>query len=350
MHALSSSRPRHDDGPLTLEVHDDGAPAGWDGALAADGGVVFHCAAWADHKGTQGGEPLFCVWRDQDGGVAGRALGIRRPPSGSRAGRLAARLVFDSPPTSGRRGADFVRPLSSWARRHRALIEVGLGSFDAIGSWTPGALPRPQARIEYVVPDGDADDVWGGMRSLARRKVKKAEKGGLECRAVSDRESLRAFAAIYETTLARLNASKGVPTLGLDLDRHAASLAALVDRGHGRLYAALRDGELVAATLFATFGARAYLVYSGATDAGRDDGAPFLILSTALRELRADGFPHLNLGGAAPDAPQPESLDHGLHQFKTRFGAAVEERTSGSLLLRPARARLVGTARRVVRR
>jgi lipid II:glycine glycyltransferase (peptidoglycan interpeptide bridge formation enzyme) len=107
---------------------------------------------------------------------------------------------------------------------------------------------------------------------------------------------------------------------------------------------------MVGGTMFANFADRAYLIYSGATDAGRDEGAPFLILFTALKELRASGYPNVNLGGAAGDAPDPDSADHGLHQFKTRFGAAAEPRTSGTLRLRPLRARAVERVRGLVGR
>jgi lipid II:glycine glycyltransferase (peptidoglycan interpeptide bridge formation enzyme) len=127
-------------------------------------------------------------------------------------------------------------------------------------------------------------------------------------------------------------------------------VAALVERDRGRLYVAVQDGRIVGGTLFATFADRAYLVHTGATDAGREEGAPFLVLFTALTELREAGFVHINLGGAAPDAEKPESPDHGLHQFKTRFGAEREERTSGTIALHPMRARVVEATRRLVRR
>ena len=351
MRTLSTPRPRHD-GALTFEAHESAAPTGWDDALRDAGGVVFHSEAWAGHKTHDGGaEPLFCIWRDATSGdVAGRALGIRRPPSSTRAGRIVSKLAFDSTPTGAVGAADYVAPLAGWARTCRALIEVRLGSFDALSDWAPGGVPAPRRRTEYVLPPGGEEDVWAGMRSLARRKVKKAAAGGLECRRSSGTAELERFAAIYRTTMERLQASKGLDDPAVDVDRFAGSLAALLDRDHCRLYVALRAGEIVGGTAFATFGDRAYLVYSGATDAGRDDGAPFLILFTALGDLRASGFTHINLGGAAADAADPGSVDHGLHQFKTRFGAAAEERTSGELMLRPVRARLVESARRVVGR
>jgi hypothetical protein len=340
-------------GNLTLEIHPGEAPSGWDDDLLAGGGVVFHSAAWAAHK-TGGGEgdPLFCLWRQGAGGeVIARGLGIRRPGEGSRAARIAAKIGFDSPPTA-LTAADFVSPLAAWARQSPAVIEVGLGSFDAIGGWQAASLPRPRARCEYVIPPGGGEeDLWSGMRQLARRKVKRAEKSEFEGREARLPEELREFAAVYRTTEERLSRTKDyVPDANLDSERFAESLAQLTERGCGRLYGVFSAQGLEAGTVFATFGKRAYMIYSAATDRGREAGAPFLAMFAALRDLRAAGYEHLNLGGAGGDAADPESADHGLHQFKTRFGAEVEPRTSGSLPVRPLRAKLIAGSRRLVRR
>jgi hypothetical protein len=338
---------------LALEIHEDGAPPGWDDALRACGGVVFHSEAWAHYKVHEGGgEPLFCEWRDRASDeIVGRALAIRKPPRESLSGRLAAKLAFGSPPATDTAGEDFVSPLLGWARRSPGVIEVTLGSFDALGPWAPGGVPRPRARCEYALPRGGVDEVWTQMRQLARRKVKRAQKSALECRLANRPEELRAFADVYLATTERLQRNKGFdPGFKLDCDRFAGALDRLVESGQGRLYAVYRDGCLEAGTVFATFGDRAYMIYSGATDSGREEGGPFLALFESLLDLRATRHEHINLGGAGGDAADPESPEHGLHQFKTRFGANVEERTSGTLALRPLRARLVEGGRRLVRR
>lgn len=342
-------------GDLVLEIQPGKAPPGWDDALLGTGGVVFHSTAWAAHKtGAGEGDPLFCLWRDgAEGEVVGRGLGVRRPGEGSRAGRIAAKLGFDSPPATASAGRDFVAPLQSWARQSPALVEVTLGSYDALGPWREEPLPRSRPRTEYVLPPiGGEEELWSAMRKLARRKVKKAEKDGQEGREAPGPEELREFVAVYRTTEQRLSQAKRgyVPDVGPDAEAFAASIEQLTERGAGRLFASFAGGRLEAGTFFATFGERAYMIYSGATDEGREAGAPFLAMFAALRELRAAGYEQIGLGGAAGDAAEPGSGDHGLHQFKTRFGAAAEPRTSGALLVRPLRAKAVAGARRLVRR
>ncbi|MFL5897559.1 MAG: lipid II:glycine glycyltransferase FemX [Solirubrobacterales bacterium] len=336
-------------GILALEIHSEEAPPDWDDALRAGGGVVFHSRAWASYKVQEnGGEPLFCVWR-QGEEVIGRALAMRKPPRSSRIGRHAAKLVFDSPP-AGAAGDDFVAPLLDWCRRDRAVTEVALGTFDALGPWLPGELPGRRARCEFVLPAGDADDVWVQMRQLARRKVKRAQKAELSVRLAPAAAGVGEFADVYAVTEARLRQSKeSYRGVGFDRGSFAAALADLLGSGAGRLYGAFRGEDLEAGIVFTTFGERAYMIYSGATDPGREIGGPFLAMAEALRDLREDGYRTINLGGAAGDAADPASSEHGLYQFKTRFGAEVVELASGTLVPRPLRAKLVGAARRVVR-
>ncbi|MEZ5079023.1 MAG: GNAT family N-acetyltransferase [Solirubrobacterales bacterium] len=337
---------------LELDVHEGRAPSGWDEGLRAVGGVVFHCEAWADYKVREGGgEPLFFVWKE-GAEVAGRALAIRRPGRASRLGRLASKVSFDSPPaTPGRSGDDYVAPLRPWSRRSPGLVEVSLGSFDALGPWSPATPPHSRSRSEFPLPPGDAGAVWEGMRKLARRKVQRARKADLGIGVAGTERDFADFVEVFAVTQERLRRNKDyVPGHGFEDEVFRDAVAGLSASGAGRLYLARDGARLEAAVLFATFGERAYLIHSVATDAGRDAGAPFLVVFEALRDLRESGLATINLGGAGGAAEDPASPDHGLFQFKTRFGAAPEPRTSGSLVPRPGRRRLVAATRRLVGR
>lgn len=337
---------------LEIEVN-EAAPAEWDESLRSVGGVVFHCTDWAGYKVTEGGgEPLYFVWREPGSGeVVGRALAMRRPPRSSAVARLGFKLAFDSPPASTTEGLDFVAPLEEWAKGQAGLLEVELGSYDARGVWRGDGPPNPRGRLEFELPAGDVESLWSEMRQLARRKVKRAQKDGFDCNRAEDSSELRAFADVYAVTVTRLHDNKGVEVgSGIEPAGFATALTELGRRGVGAVYTANLGAQVEAGVVFATFADRAYMIHSGASDAGRNAGAPFLVLYEALRDLRQRGFAAINLGGAAADATDPSSSEHGLHQFKTRFGAAVVPCTSGSLQPRPGRARLVGVARRLARR
>lgn len=335
---------------MALEVRADDAPHGWDDALAEAGGTAFHTVGWARHKCHGGaGEALYCTWRDEEGGEeVARALAIRRPPRSSRVGRLASRLVFDSPPVRTSPDGDLVGPLEAWAKRWPALIEVELGSLDQRAPWCPEPIPNVRPRREYVIElDGDGD-VWSGMNRASRRNVKRATAAGLETQTGTTGD-LDMFVSLYRSTLERLRASKGVD-FRLDDASFRDSLAPLLEDGLGHLFLTGAEGVVEAGWIFIGFGDGAYSVYSGTTDSGRAADAGSLVLFDALCDMSRRGFARLNLGGADWSAPDPESPDHGLHVYKTRLGAVPRECFSGTLALRPWRARMVESVRRVVGR
>jgi lipid II:glycine glycyltransferase (peptidoglycan interpeptide bridge formation enzyme) len=245
---------------------------------------------------------------------------------------------------------DFAAPVGRWAKRQRALVEVALGSFDSPGSWAPREVPGAAPRLEYVLPLGDEEAFKAGVRRLVRRKVKRAAETGVEVRRTRDEEHVRAFTRLWARSNERLSETKGLPEAAVDLDVFADSLRGLLAGERCRLYMAFAEEGPQAGWVFATYPAGAYSIYTGATDTARDSGASFLSLFSALEELRGEGVPQANLGGAPADAGEPESPDHGLHQFKTRFGAEPVRRVSGCLVPRPLRARLVQKAQRLASR
>lgn len=336
---------------LVLEVHEGEAPADWNEWLLRAGGSAFHSVDWARHKAHGGaGDALFCSWRSEPAGEdIARAVAIRRPPRRSRIGRIASKVIFDSPPATQAAGQDFVTPLALWAKGQRALLEVDLGSLDARCAWVPGETPGRQRRREYLLPTGPDWDLWKGMSRASHRNIKRARKTDMETR-VGGGTDLGQFVRIYRSTLERL---KGVKDLGfrLDDDSFRDSLEPLFEQGgRGHLYLAGRDGATEAGWLFIALGDRACAVYSGMTEEARACGGNTLSLYDAVCDLQQRGIVEVNLGGASWHAIDPDSPDHGLHVYKTRFGGEPQEREGGVLALRPLRARLIDSVRRVVGR
>jgi hypothetical protein len=335
---------------LALDVRQGEPPHGWNDAVTAAGGAAFHTVEWARHKCHGGaGDPLYVIWREEnDGTEVGRALGIRRPSRDSRLGQLASKLIFDSPPAASNAACDFVSPVAVWAKDQPALLEVSLGSLDARSEWTPGVVPNAQRRREYLIRSDDVAGIWSGMSRAAHRNIKRAAKAGLETRPGTTAD-LADFARLYRSTLERLKGTKDV-SFHLDDESFRESLRPLLDGGRGHLYLADRDGEAEAGWFFIALGDAACAVYSGTTESGRKAGGNSSALYDALCDLRQRGAAQLNLGGASWSAVDPDSPDHGLHEYKTRFGAVPEERFGGMISLRPWRARLIEGVRRMTGR
>ena len=90
---------------------------------------------------------------------------------------------------------------------------------------------------------------------------------------------------------------------------------------------------------------RAFYLIGGSTPAGYARDAAQWLHWRIMCALADMGFTHYNLGGTAASAVNSEDPAHGLHRFKTGFGAEVVSCRSVGWTLRPAHAQ----AHRVVR-
>jgi Acetyltransferase (GNAT) domain len=333
-----------------FEVQAGEAPPGWDDAVATAPGGLFHEQAWARYQCHAGrADPLWCTW-SETGEIVARALGLRRPPGGSRAGRVAGYLFFDSAPVTTRIGLDLVTPLKRWARGQRWLLKASLGSFDAVHPWTAAYGYDQTRRLEFLVEAKDGDALWEGMKRWPRQTVRRAQEGGVKVVSAGGTPEAEVFADLYAQTLDQLRERKGVEGAQVAREEFAASLEHLLTAGRGRLYIARGpDEEPEGGAFFGVWRGGAFYLYGGAAPQARKSGAGVLVLFEAMRDLLATGTPRINLGGTPAEASDPESPDHGLYSFKRRFGAQVVERTSLSLALRPGRAAAVRLARRILR-
>jgi hypothetical protein len=322
-------------------------PGAWDREIAMHGGSVFHSTAWSRYRCAGGrGSPLFLRWVD-DGSdePAAVALATVRPPRRSALGRVVASVQIDGGPCARRPGADLVSPLIAWARRRPAFVDLRLGSYDQRAAWRPGGPPHATERLEFVVVPQRGVDPYTGLRTMAKRAVRRAERRGIRVDLSAAPADVTALVDLHRATLARLEASKGVRVAAAGRADLRASLTVLVASGAGHVWVAREDGDVVAAVLFAVHGGAAYHLINGATPGGLAAGAVPLTFLTALRRYAGDGYDRVNLGGTPAEAEAPESADHGLYSFKKGLGARPVPCTTGHVTLGRLRTALVARVR-----
>jgi hypothetical protein len=315
---------------------------------------MFHSTAWADYRRVRdGATPLFLEWWSDwtaDEPLA-MALGFESPDRSTLRGRLARRLEFDSPPASLIGGADLLSPLTNWARRSRALVELRCGSFDARSAWTPGALRDLTWRYEFLVQRREGVALLAGMRKGARSSIRKAQRIGVEVTACDEPNGLQRFSALHAQTIQRLRQVKGLNDPVPDQERACEQLAVLLTHNAGRMYFAHHEGETVAGCFFGLFSRSAYYLLSGAVSHAATLGATGLALFIAMDDFVSQGYTRINLGGTAGDAAEHGSADHGLYSFKKGLGGQPVQVAGGRRTLRPLRSHLAnGVMRAVVRR
>jgi serine/alanine adding enzyme len=154
-----------------------------------------------------------------------------------------------------------------------------------------------------------AGDLFHRMHSHHRRVVRKAQRAGLDV-SVEESPSLEEFAALYERTMARLEAD----AFYLFTPEYWASLGALPLL----LVSARREGELLASVL--CFTAKPWLHYhlGASSDEGRRVGASHFVLFEAAAWARGQGYELFHLGGGVGGRADS------LHEFKSRFDPGTE--------------------------
>jgi serine/alanine adding enzyme len=154
-----------------------------------------------------------------------------------------------------------------------------------------------------------AGDLFERLHSHHRRVIRKAQRAGLEV-SVEEAPSLDEFAALYERTMARLDAD----SFYLFTPDYWESLRTLPLL----LVSARRGDEQVASVL--CFAAKPWLHYhlGASSDEGRRVGASHLVLYEAAAWARAQGYDLFHLGGGVGGRADS------LHEFKRRFDPGAE--------------------------
>ena len=138
------------------------------------------------------------------------------------------------------------------------------------------------------------DDLFEGMHRSHRNKCRKAERAGVSVSATEGPDGLAGFAALWDTTMKRVNAA----------DFYFFSNAYwehLTTRFRDRLvrFDALVDGELVASSICLVSPPWLHYHLGATSDDGRAVGASNLLLYRAATWGRERGFERFHLGGGA---------------------------------------------------
>jgi len=356
-------------GPLTVrEISADEAVE----TLLDLGGSFLQTPAWGRAKA--GWRRTHLGWFDASGARVGAGLVLSRTiPRLSRSYAYLPEgpgLPWDVVATDP---AAWLDPLVAWARANKAfalrlgypvvsriwdrepvkkqVVENGLLSFTSL----PTAVDNPAARTleawldrNHWLPlgaDGVAvgqprllcivdlrgrsdADLLKGMNQQWRRNVKKAEKAGVQVRAVGP-EGLDTFHALYVESAERDNF---LPRPKAYFDVMARSFAS--DGADGpdgpdgpvsaRFYEAHVDGDVLASALMIRFGRTFSYLYGGSTERNRDARASNALQWQAMRDAAAAGCEAYDFRGFNTSLGATSPLT-GLLLFKLGAGADVVE-------------------------
>jgi len=166
--------------------------------------------------------------------------------------------------------------------------------------------------------ESSLDDIFRRMNERTRRSIRKAEKNGVQVRALTSNQELRGAHGAWMATAMRKGFTDIRPWELLE-----PVLRYSIGNGLGAVYGSFMGDQLLAAIFVTFIGAQASYVYGGFLD-GCDRHHPNHILHfEAIKQSLERGLLAYNLGQLISDDPAERG---GLDQFKLGFGALVQKR------------------------
>jgi CelD/BcsL family acetyltransferase involved in cellulose biosynthesis len=288
---------------------------------------------------------------------AGRHLGYV-PYYVERGGAAALVQIRDPLPVLGLLGRANVYPsgedraflddlLRTLSRRRIPFVRVGNTMW---GVHNPAVLALDGRRVQLierhtVVLDVTEDEttLLKGMRG-AERKIRKAEKEGVEVSEARSLDDIEAYHALSRDTADRIRSRSRFTELPLaffvDVWRR------MVPAGHARIFLARHEGQLIAGNLFVIHG-DTMLYYQGASTRDRAQTlrqAPAACFWAAIRAARGLGLRRFDFGGCTPTA-DPADPRFGVWEFKKKWGGELVRFHNAEILLAP---RVVALQDRIV--
>jgi len=339
-----------------LRVASQAEAASWNKSISALDGTIFHSAEWAnatiaDHPHARA---IFYTLVDDDGSVAGQAIGFRQLSARNFAASFSGRLWLDAlPAVRAQSPAASSRFLSLIERESRRAGDVTMrvGSFASPASETIlGPLgyslsKRLEFELDLTKPE---KTLWEAVDIKRRQRVRKAMKNGVEVRDLSADEGVFQLRRLQEASFVRVVA-RGGPALGKRDSVASDPINGLLGGGAGRIVGGFVGGQCVSASFFSTFNGLAYYALSGHDDAALTSQAPSLVLWEMVLRFKQEGFKTLNLGGCGIGAIDVQSSEHGVYTYKKAFGGSQLVCASGEKILRPTVRRVANLLRGVVR-
>jgi len=343
----------------SFEASLDARPDGWDDAVQALDGTVFHSSHWAElQRQVQGCRPVFILGKDEVGQPLGAALGLFRQSSRPLLSRILRSLELPSYPVA--LGADPALLEALLDECERFARQLGCARI-AVGSNFSGASTLSLAsrgyataeRVEFEVDlTADTDALWQAIKKDQRDRIRKLTQANVEFEWTDRTDAIDALSAVRESALERrLEREQGFD-LPSDPEYYRRLHTALLAPGAARLLVAKQGGAVIAAILYATFARKTYSVFSGSTEAGYKLGAQTGLYWYAVKTFKDEGYRVLNRGGVPAAAGEESHALHGIYRFKHRLGTTPVLCTSGQKVLSPLKdrvARMLGSAVRLAR-
>jgi FemAB-related protein (PEP-CTERM system-associated) len=170
-------------------------------------------------------------------------------------------------------------------------------------------MPTSETKVRMFIDlDLDSEALWETIGANVRRRVRRAEKAGLECR-VGGLDNLEAFYEIFARSMRRL----GTPVIGRSFFRSVLQEFP----GEAKIFLAIRGGEAIAGTFAASFKRVVEGLWACSLRQSFAYNANEFLYWKHLEFACRNGFLQFDLGRSTKDS--------GSFRFKRKFGAQTRQ-------------------------
>jgi len=170
--------------------------------------------------------------------------------------------------------------------------------------------PREVLRVSLMPTEAE---LLVGMKSKTRYNIRVGEKRGVRVVVSTEGKYVIAFIRLVTGTAGR----KGIVP---HPKGYYETMCTTLLGENGKIFAAEKDGEIIAANLVVFHGDTATYLHGGSDDAYRSDMAPFLLQWEAMRESKRRGCTWYDFGGVnMSELEAGEGKWFGITRFKAGF-------------------------------
>lgn len=309
---------------VKLEVTHQTDPKEWEVLIERFSGSIFlrpECLAVHDEDYL----PCYFKFYDDCQMVTGIAFGALFHSRRKLVGRFIRSLYFPTLPVTDQKTQShlgrMIEKITEYGHQEK-VVSITVGSFDS-GAAYDGFEPlgfQTRSRCEFLLDlQGSEAQIWDRLDAHHRRYIKYAEKKGLTLREDPSSEGLQCLMELQENATKRIQERGGNDRLN-SRQQYQSIQKAILDKGLGSVFLAVKDGKAHSALLVAIFRQRAYLIFSGTSPEGYQLRSSVFLFWNAAMALKKRGIAEWNLGGTPWEAQAETSDSHGLFTFKERFG------------------------------
>ncbi len=324
------------------------------GSMAA--GDFLHDWRWADVAAFDG-EPQRRFVARQDGEVVAIAAAqVRRLPLGRSFWYVPHGPVLDyAHAGASQRLRGILIALRDAARRDGAVavtIEPRVAAGSRSAASFEGLPLRRQRRslqvgqTQILDLSGGEEAVFAALDSQTRRKIRRAERDGVQVRVSADADDATSIDELHALVLETQRRAGFPQPL---LQRYRIAWRALAGAGRGRIVTAVHGGRPMAAGMLVVEGGQSFYLFAGSVREAPGEPKKFPSYAMQWRmiqeALKMGSLRH-DLWGIAPEGAGPAHPWHGIGVFKKSFGGeSVSWAGSWDLVTDPTLYRLRSAAR-----